>query len=157
MKVAEFQDLLDAHGADLAAWPDGLRSAAERLVATEPAARACLHAAQRIEDLIGRGMNARSRPVDDAAAARVLRALARDLPRQRRFALAWPAALLDVDLAPARLRIAALAGIACLGVVLGLFGPDIGAGDTGFTVASASSETSLAAVFEPEPLTGVRP
>ena len=155
MKVAEFQDLLDAHGADLSAWPDGLRIAAERLVATEPAARACLLAAQRIEGLIGRGMNARSRPVDDAAAARVLNALARGLPRQRRFALAWPAALLDVDLAPARLRIAALAGIACLGVVLGLFGPDIGAGDTGFAVASA--EASLAAVFEPEPLTGVRP
>lgn len=155
MKVAEFQDLLDAHGADLSAWPDELHSAAERLVATEPAARACLLAAQRIEDLIARGMNARSRPVDDASAARVLGALARDLPRQRRFALAWPAALLDVDLAPARLRIAALAGIACLGVVLGLFGPDIGAGDTGFAVASA--ETSLAAVFEPEPLTGVRP
>ena len=157
MKVAEFQDLLDAHGADLSAWPDELCSAAERLVATEPAARACLLAAQRIDDLIARGMNARSRSVDAAAAARVLSALARSLPRQRRFALAWPAALLDVDLAPARLRIAALAGIACLGVVLGLFGPDIGAGDTGFTVASASSETSLAAVFEPEPLTGVRP
>ena len=32
MKVAEFQDLLDAHGADLAAWPDEFRTAASEFL-----------------------------------------------------------------------------------------------------------------------------
>jgi hypothetical protein len=156
MKLAEFQDLLDAHGADPFAWPDDLRSAAKHLVATEPAAQASLRAAQRIEHLIARGMKAQATPVD-ASAARVLAGLARELPRQRRFELSWPAALLQFDLAPARLRIAALAGVACLGVALGLFGPDVGAGDSPPAAGSTSSETNLTAVFEPEPLTGVRP
>src|SRR5262249_25406751 len=75
---------------------------------------------------------------------------------QRRFALSWPTALLDVDLAPSRLRLATLAGVACLGVILGLFAPDVDARDAHFVVAS-SAEPDLAAVFEPEPLTGVRP
>jgi hypothetical protein len=155
MKLAELQHLIDSRGSDLSAWPDELRGAAERLVAAEPAARARLRQAQRLDDLIGRGMTAPS-PSLDAAAARVLARLPRELPRQRRFALSWPMALLDVDLAPSRLRIAALAGVACLGVVLGLFGPDVDARDARFVVA-ASAEPDLAAVFEPEPLTGVRP
>ena len=85
----------------------------------------------------------------------MLAVLREPLPRQRRFALswAWPAALLDVDLAPARLRIAALGGVAVLGIVIGLMGPDIG--DAGS--ASASAETTIAAVFESEPLSGDLP
>jgi len=152
MKLDEFRDRLDAHGADLSAWPQAQRVAAERLVASDPAARVALHDAQQLDRLIARSLSAGS---TDAAAGRVLAKLARPLPPQRRSLLswAWPAALLDVDLAPARLRIAALAGVAALGVVLGLFGPDVT--DASVVVASAS-EPDLA-VFEPEPLTGVRP
>src|SRR5262245_30839954 len=135
MRIAEFQHLLDARGANLSAWPDGSRIAAERLVATDPAARAALAEARQFEDSIGHAMQAPSTSVD-AAAARVLAALARDLPPQRRFALAWPAALLGVDLAPARLRLAALAAVALMGVVWGLVGPDLAAGDA-VIVASA--------------------
>ena len=149
MNLAEFRHLLDVHGAHFSAWPDEVRAAAEHLVATRPEARALLQEAIDLDRLIMRGMTIKPKAVD-ACTARVLASLARDLPRQRRFALSWPTALLQVDFAPARLRIAALAGFACLGVVLGLLGPDIAA-------SSASSETTLAAVFEPEPLTGVRP
>jgi hypothetical protein len=155
MKLAEFQDAIDIHGGDLAAWPDELRIAAERLLADQPAARTRLEAARRLDDVIARGMSAQRASLD-AAAARVLARLPRELPPQRRFALSWPTALLDVDLAPSRLRIAALAGVACLGVMLGLFGPDVDARDVRFVVAT-SGEPDLAAVFEPEPLTGVRP
>jgi hypothetical protein len=152
MKLDEFRDRLDAHGADLSAWPEAERAAAERLLAGDPAARVALHDAQQLDRLIARSLSAGS---TDAAAGRVLAALARPLPPQRRSLLswAWPAALLDVDLAPARPRIAALAGVAALGVVLGLFGPDVT--DASVVVASAS-EPDLT-MFEPEPLTGVRP
>jgi len=155
MRLTEFQHLVDTRGSDLTAWPDELRVAAECLLAAEPAAQARLDAARRLDDLIGRTMAAPSAS-SDAAVARVLARLPRELPRQRRFALSWPLALLTADLAPARLRIAARAAVAGLGVILGLFGPDVDARDGRFVVA-ASSEPGLAAVFEPEPLTGVRP
>lgn len=155
MTLEEFRDRLDAQGADLSAWPRAQRAAAEHLLAAEPAARAWLLRARQFDGLIARSMKAGSTS-PDVSADRVLAALARPLPPQRRSLLswAWPAALLDVDLAPARLRIAALGGVACAGIVLGLFGPDVT--DVGRTSA-ATTETNLAAVFEAEPLTGVRP
>lgn len=155
MKLDEFRDRLDAQGADLTAWADAQRVSAERLLASEPAARRLLSEAQQLDRLIGRGMQAGSAS-PDVSAARVLARLASPLPPQRRvLSLAWPAALLNVDLAPSRLRLAALGGVACLGIVLGLFGPDVT--DAALVVASAQTDTNLAAVFEPEPLTGVRP
>jgi hypothetical protein len=155
MNLAEFQDRLDALGADLALWPERERQAAERLVATQAAAQARLDRARELDALLSRAAR-HDASGDAASAARVLAALHSPLPRQRRFAWArlWPAALLDVDLAPARLRIAALGGVAVLGIILGLFGPDLGDAGAG---ASASPETTIAAMFEPEPLTGVRP
>ena len=155
MKLAELQDALDIYGSELAAWPYELRRSAERLVASEPAAADCLEQARQLDRLIARRVQAQT-PVLDEAATRVLARLPRELPRQRRFALSWPLALLDVDLAPSRWRLAALAVVAFLGVALGLFGPDIDASDAGW-LPGASAETTLAVMFEPEPLTGVRP
>ena len=161
MTLAEFQDLLDAHGVHLSLWPDEPRQRAKEFLATEPAARQRLAETQRFERLIARQMNVQPRSLD-ASTGRVLRALGGELPRQRgrrwsRLALTWPSALLAFDLAPARLRIAALAGVAVLGVALGLLGPDVGSSDSRLGVALAASDVDLAAVFEPEPLTGVRP
>ena len=157
MKRAEFQDRLDSDGPDLSLWAQPHRRAAEHLLASDAAARALLVEAQRLDSLIARTMQTGT-AATEASADRVLGALRRPLPPQRRSLLAqlWPSALLDFDLAPARWRIAGLAGVACLGVVLGLWGPDIGAADGGFAVASAS-ETTWAGMFEPEPLTGARP
>ena len=149
MTLAEFQDLLDRHGARLSAWPDAPRAAAEQFLAAEPSARAARDRALQLDRLIMRADNAKP----DAAAARVIARLGQ-LPAQRRFALAWPAALLTPDLAPARLRIAALGAFAFLGIVIGLFGPDIATGD--YSVAASAPEMSFA-MFEPEPLTGVTP
>jgi hypothetical protein len=154
MNLAEFRDRVDSDGPDLARWRDEHRAAAERLLAGDPAARAALDVACRLDGLIARVMQPDASP---ASVDRVLGALAHPLPAQRRSLLSqlWPAALLDVDLAPARWRVAALAGVACLGVVLGLAGADIDAAES--RAAVVSSENMLAQVFEPEPLTGVRP
>src|SRR5262245_54097607 len=149
MTLAEFQDLLDAHGAHLSTWPDELRHHTEQLLADEPAARLCLAEAQRFERRLARHMSVPAKALD-APSGRVLRALAGPLPRQRgwrRVALAWPTALLDFDLAPARLRIAALAGIAALGVALGLLGPAVGTGDSRLGVALAAADVDLATGF----------
>jgi hypothetical protein len=158
MKLAEFQDRLDSDGSDLALWAQPHRRAAEHLLASDVAARALLVEAQRLDSLIARALR-QGATATEASADRVVVALRRPLPPQRRSLLArlWPSALLDFDLAPARWRIAALVGVACLGVVLGLWGPDIGAADGGFAVASASSDVTLAGMSEPEPLTGARP
>jgi anti-sigma factor RsiW len=141
MNVDELRDRLDHLGAEISAWPDQDRAAAEHLLASDPAARACLGAAQRVDDLISRAMRPGASTISEAA-DRVLRALPQPLPRQRHFPLwwAWPAALV---------------GVAALGIMLGLLGPDLAGGDAGFAVASASAD--LAGVFDPEPLTGVRP
>jgi hypothetical protein len=118
---------------------------------------------RRLDELIARELRAMPQQAkDDALAARILAALdAQPLPRQRRSLLSrwWPAALLDVDLTPAWPRVAALACAGMVGVALGLFGGDIGAFEqSGAAAASAAVETDVAAlVFDPEPVTGVRP
>lgn len=155
MKLNELQDALDVHGCDLATWPDELREIAERLVASEPAAASCVARARRLDRLIACSLSGEGTHADEAA-ARLLGRLPRELPAQRRFAFSWPMALLDVDLAPSRWRFAALGLVAFLGVALGLFAPDFDASDTGF-LSGAAAETTLAAMFDPEPLTGVRP
>ncbi len=60
---------------------------------------------------------------EDAAAERVVRRLeATTLPPQKRAFAWWPAALRDIDFAPAWPRVAALAGAAVLGITIGLSG-----------------------------------
>jgi len=156
MTRAEFARHLDVYGARLSVWPDDARAAAEALLAIDPAARGLLHEAQRLDRLIVRSLS--SPKSVDAPATRVLARLGRELPPQRRAWLSWPYALLDVDLAPSRPRLAALAGMAALGLVLGLFGPDLAARDSRASASSAGpTDINLAAMFEPEPLTGVTP
>ena len=94
---------------------------------------------------------------DQAAADRVLKRLAGPLPRQQ---MAWwrlPAVLLDWEFAPAWPRVAALAGCAALGFVIGLAGVDRHFDVTNATFAVASRAGIGSVVFEPEALTGARP
>ena len=56
---------------------------------------------------------------EDLAARRVLARL-QSLPPQKRAFAWWPAALMDVNFAPAWPRVAALAGAAVLGISIGL-------------------------------------
>lgn len=92
----------------------------------------------------------------EASVARVLAALAaKPLPRQHgRPGNRWPNILLDWDFTPAWPRVAALAGCAALGFAIGLAGLDARF-DAGARTVAAADLSAL--VFEPEPLTGLRP
>ena len=96
-------------------------------------------------------------PTDESAVERVLKRLAGPLPRQKRPLWRLPSVLLDWQFAPAWPRVAALAGCAALGFLIGITGLDrrVESADAGFAVAS--SNDLGAAVFEPEALTGARP
>src|SRR5262245_31171574 len=60
---------------------------------------------------------------EDAAANRIVQRLeVTALPPQKRGFAWWPAALRDIDFAPAWPRVAALAGAAVLGISIGLSG-----------------------------------
>jgi len=94
---------------------------------------------------------------DGAAVARVLKRLSGPLPRQKTALWRLPGILLDWQFAPAWPRMAALAGFAALGFVIGIAGFDrpFDGANTPVTVASNSGIASI--VFEPEALTGARP
>jgi hypothetical protein len=75
------------------------------------------------DDLDARLRRAMAPRAEDAAAQRITQQLdATALPPQKRAFAWWPAALRDIDFAPAWPRVAALAGAAVLGVSIGLSG-----------------------------------
>jgi anti-sigma factor RsiW len=158
LTLARFQHFLDVHGADLARWPQARRAAADRLLADDPAASAVLARARELDALIAR------EPLPaDAAAARIMHVIeTRRLPPQRRWFLwrQWPTELLDLNFAPAWPRLAALAGVAALGFVIGLSdltGP-IAAGPNGDEGAAVVADVDIGAiVFTPDPLPETRP
>ncbi len=53
MRPERFEELLEAKGADLATWHEAERSAAERLLAESPEARAALAQARALDELLG--------------------------------------------------------------------------------------------------------
>jgi hypothetical protein len=155
MTLARFQRLLDVHGADPARWPQPERAAAERFLTADAGAAAVFAQARALDALIARDATG------ELDAMGVLRALsARALPAQRRRFLwrRWPSELLTLDFAPAWPRLAALAGVAVLGFVLGLtdLGPTtLGSGDD---AASIVADNDIGAVvFAPDPLPEAHP
>ncbi|HET7847540.1 MAG TPA: hypothetical protein VFL51_00625 [Pseudolabrys sp.] len=110
---------------------------------------------RRIDELLARHFDAASKP-DEAAVARVLTALARPLPRQKSGLFgSLPELLLDWQFAPAWPRVAALACCAALGLLIGFSGLDRSI--DGLSAEAAQAPSFASAVFEPEPLTGIRP
>jgi anti-sigma factor RsiW len=157
MTLTRFQRALDVYGADLSRWPHSQRSAAERLMASDPAAAAAFAQARGLDALIAR--DATSTQADAAA---VLRALdMRPLPPQRRRFLwrHWPNELLNLDFAPAWPRLAALAGVAALGFIVGLTDlAPISSLTSGDEAPSIVADNDIGAVvFAPDPLPEVRP
>lgn len=160
MSLAQFADLLDRHGADPARWPPDRRKPAQALLSSSAQARAKLAETTKLDALIANHC-AHDSEGYDARASRVLARLEAPLPPQRRGFLAnlLPAVLLDVDLAPAWPRFAALVAVAALGFAVGL-------SDTGvaLTKRSASAITGTASpdadlslmLFEPDPLSVLR-
>ena len=86
---------------------------------------------------------------------------ARPLPAQRRLFLwrQWPSELLTLDFAPAWPRLAALAGVAALGFVIGLvdLGPMTVAGNGEDPVSIVAENDIGAVVFAPDPLPEAHP
>jgi hypothetical protein len=90
---------------------------------------------------------------DDASVARVMAKLGGPLPPQKHsWFKSLPQLLLDTQFAPAWPRMAALAGCAALGFLAGSAGIER---ISGFAPGARSDVAQL--VFEPEPLTGLRP
>ncbi len=163
MNIVQLQHLLDTRGADPSGWPAVVRSAAEHLIATDPAAAEAGARARRLEGLMARHLEPAAQdhagPAADAAASRVLAALsARPLPRQHRAWRWWPVELAAFDFAPAWPRVAALASVCVLGFALGLvgLGGSFGGGLAATPAANADLDLS-AIVFDPEPAIGLRP
>ena len=100
---------------------------------------------------------AKAPQADEAAVERVLKRLSGPLPRQKVSLWRWPAVLLDWQFAPAWPRVAALAGFAALGFVIGIAGIDRRFDQQGAPFVIANSGDLGSIVFEPEPLTGARP
>jgi hypothetical protein len=161
MRIDRFRDIVDVYGADPSLWPQADRTHAEGLLAAEPAARTYLHQARRLDASLAALSAISSARQEAESAARICDAMAAGpLPPQRRGLLSWrwPTLLLDVDLAPAWPRVAALACAAGIGIAIGLFGTDASLlqGRSGAAVAAADIDfTGLA--FDAEPLTGVTP
>jgi hypothetical protein len=96
-------------------------------------------------------------PQADAGAERVLaRIAAAPLPPQKRALLAWwPAALTDLNFAPAWPRVAALACAAALGISIGLSGLGLRIATNLDLVRVASvDETNI---FDSDAIAGLRP
>jgi hypothetical protein len=100
---------------------------------------------------------AKAPQADEAAVERVLKRLSGPLPRQKLSLWRLPAVLLDWQFAPAWPRVAALAGFAALGFVIGIAGIDRRFDQQGAPFVIANSGDLGSIVFEPEPLTGARP
>ena len=86
---------------------------------------------------------------NDSAAERVLARLKTLPPQKQRFWPRLPNILLDWQFRPAWPRMAALAGCALIGFALGEAGLD--------HLMRPPAQDFAAVVFEPEPLTGLRP
>lgn len=110
----------------------------------------------RLDGLLSRHFRA-PQGDDPHAVARIMTKLAGPLPRQKgRLLAGFAGVLLDWQFAPAWPRMAALAGCAAVGFVIGIVGLDrkIDRLDAPFTVANRDLGSI---VFEPEPLSGARP
>jgi len=107
MTFERFKELLDAFGADFKRWPETERAAASALIAREPAARAALAEARRLDALL----DLYAPPANRAAETRLRTALdavpAGATVTVRAARLSWP-------------RAAALAATLLLGVATGM-------------------------------------
>lgn len=153
MNNEQLQIFLDSHGSDPARWPQPQRTNVERLIAQDADARALLREAQQLDALLTRAGGMRSR--DHDAAARVMTRLSA-LPPQKQPFWRWPSELLDWQFSPAWPRMAVLASCAVIGFMVGLAGLDR-ALDSDRMLQTASNSSDVAALFEPEALTGARP
>jgi hypothetical protein len=149
MNNEQLRIFLDSHGADPALWPAAQRASVERLIAQDAAACGLFHEAQQLDQLLARLSGVSEN--DENAATRVMIRLA-TLPPQKRPFWRWPSVLLDWQFSPAWPRMAALAGCAVIGFMVGFAGLDQ-AIENYSLLQTASNTSDLATLFEPEALT----
>lgn len=119
MTAEELERLIARFGADLALWPAEPRARALALAERDPSARALMEESAALDLRIAEAV-ARPPTADEAAVRRLAARLAALPPQGRRPAFGWlPLWLTGLDLAPAWPSIAALAGMAALGFVVG--------------------------------------
>lgn len=151
MTREQFEHLLVCFGTDVSLWPPETRMEAEALLTQDAAARALLAEDTALELRLFDAARLTT-AADTRPAERVTRALASaPLPRQsRRHPVLWlPNWLIALDLRPAWPSIAALAGMALLGFMVGSSDTLVGIG----TPAGVGSTTDVSAVvFEPGPI-----
>src|SRR5882757_9142037 len=113
---------------------------------------------RELEAALGRVMAAAAPPVEMEAAERIVQRLESiALPPQKRTLTWWPAALTDLNFAPAWPRVAALACAVVLGITVGL--SNLGtrlAADLDLVQVAASDEAGSHA-FDVDSVTGIRP
>ena len=155
MTNEQLQIFLDRHGSDPERWPQSKRAEVEWLVAHSAEARAVFELAQKLDAALAR--HAAARAAADAAIERVLTRLEAPLPRQQASLWRLPPVLLDWQFAPAWPRMAALACCAVLGFAIGIAGLDRLIERFDRITVAANTVDMGSALFEPEPLIGVRP
>ncbi|MBT3070994.1 hypothetical protein KKP04_08945 [Rhodomicrobium sp. Az07] len=165
MTRARFQDLLDIHGSDVAAWPDADRSAAARLIAYDADAAAAFAEARRLDGLIRASLSASPDEAgSEAIAARLIDALPRALPPQAPVdgaRLVKPARRQVAEIMsrnrlfsrPILPRAAALSLAAACGIALGVFWAHKITQDEQIAAASEATDV-MAVIFQSETAIG---
>jgi hypothetical protein len=143
MTRQQFERLLETYGADTARWPTGPRAAARALLARDPAARAALEAAQRLDALLDRY----AAPAAPGSAERIVASL-RELPPQQADLPAtagWGAVLAELwwELRSVP-RVASIVVAVLCGLVAGF-------SSLGLTPVAPSKVDLSAFLFEPTP------
>jgi hypothetical protein len=167
MNRDRFQDLLDARGADLSAWPAADRAVAERLIAIDPGAAEALGETRRLDALIRRSLASVAPEAErEDIAARILSGLPKRLPAQEGRAAKRPAQPAQVrtapkpwTFAPAFLwppsRTAAFACAAGLGIALGVFFAQHALLDRNALMTSSAEADVTAVIFQTDSANGI--
>ncbi|MEP9379185.1 hypothetical protein ABLE91_20900 [Aquabacter sp. CN5-332] len=151
MTREQLEHLVAIHGSDMAGWPTEDRSRAEEFLRRAPEARSLLAEEACLDARLAGAYSRQLTPADEAAGRSALaRLLATPLPPQNRSATArWlPSWLLAFDLRPSWPSIAALAGMALLGIFVGSYA-DHAPSAPPMEVARATPGPTM---FEPAPL-----
>ena len=159
MTLAEFEDLVFAHGPDLSEWPDHVQVRAAKLLETSPEAQALMDSAADLQSIL-----TRARPEDPVPSVELISSILSDAATVR------PAADLAPAIPPTKTPLfsriwtvfspaAACAASAALGLWLGYAGPvdltDVAGGTFELAGLAVSAEFALLDDVAVSPIAGV--
>jgi hypothetical protein len=141
MDLTRFEELAMTHGPDLAVWPEGLRAAAETLLAQSAEARAARDRAALLFDALAEEA-ARPAPASAALMARILADAAEATPERTPAKAAGARGPFGFSVFWRLLPPAALTASAVLGVALGYSAPESYGAAFGIESDAAFTETA---------------